>query len=375
MSRVKVTFVLLTASAAGVYFAAAFPEAVLAGDALDYRGLMVEMFSGRLPYVDLPFPHLPLMLVPLTLAWVIGGSRSLQSYAFALAGVSTAIIVATGLVMRQIEIQLGIRDLTVRWVILTVPVLPFLLFRNDPWVVFLTLAGILLAISGRKLASVLILGAGCLAKGWPGLWAAVEWKRRNRWVAISLAAFTLVAFGVLLSPPLQSAQDSRGTHTETLAGSVTGLVRSIEGSDLRLERSSAVYIDGPWWLLAVNVACGALIAISASRAFRERFDWARSWGLMGALTAALVVSSPFFSTQYVAWLSPFAAVDRRATVGTVSVNVMSLVLLTSWHEMFEGSVWWWLLLVVRNLIFILVGIYLGWSSAARTQGSLAKADH
>ncbi len=54
---------------AAVYFAAAFPDAVLAGDARDYRGLMVEVFSGRLPYLDLPFPHLPLMLVPMAVAW------------------------------------------------------------------------------------------------------------------------------------------------------------------------------------------------------------------------------------------------------------------------------------------------------------------
>jgi hypothetical protein len=365
MSRIKVTVLLVVASAVGVYFAAAFRDAVLAGDALDYRGLMVEIFSGRVPYVDLPFPHLPMMLVPMTLAWLLGGSRDLQAYAFALAGVSTVIIVATGLVMRRIEIGLGIGDLTVRWILLTVPLLPFLLFRNDAWVVLLALGGILLATQGKKVASVLVLGAGCLAKGWPGLWGVAEWKRGNRGAAASLAAFIVLSFAILLSPPLQASQDARGTHTETLAGSVTGLVRSIDGSDLRLERSSAVYIDGPWWLLAVNVAFGGLIAVMAIGGLRSPFEWTRSWRLMGGLTAALIIASPFFSTQYVAWLSPFAAVDRRATATMLPVNIFSLVLLTSWHEMFEGTVWWWAVLVVRNALFILTGIYLARTAAPR----------
>jgi hypothetical protein len=365
MSRVRVTIVLLIASVAGVYFAAASPESVLAGDALDYRGLMIEVFSGRLPYFQLPFPHLPLMLVPMMLAWLIGGSRDLQAYAFALAGVSTTIIVATGLVLRRIELELGMKDLTLRWILLTIPVLPFLLFRNDSWVVFLAVAGILLAARDRKVAASLILGAGCLAKGWPGLWAPAEWKRGNRWVAAALMVFTLLSFAILLSPPLQSAQDSRGTHTETVAGSVTGLVRSIEGTDLQLERSAAVYINGPGWLLAVDAAIGALIALASLRGFRGPFDWARSWLTMGALTAALIVASPFFSTQYVAWLSPFAAIDRRATAVMLPVNTISLVLLATWHELFDGAIWWWGMLVFRNLLFVGLGLYLGWSAASR----------
>ncbi len=364
MSRTKVTLLLVVASAVGVYFAAAFSDAVLAGDALDYRGLMAEIFSGKVPYLDLPFPHLPVMLVPMTVAWLIGGSQDLRSYAFALAGVSTVIIVATGLVLRRIEIGTAIKDLTVRWVLLTVPLLPFLLFRNDSWVVFLALAGILLAMNGKKAASILVLGAGCLAKGWPGLWGVAEWKRGNRWVAVAVGAFSLASFAILLSPSLQAAQDPRGTHTETLAGSMTGLVRSIDGSDLRLERSSAVYIDGPWWLLSVNVAVGGLIGLAAWRGLRGSFDWTASWRLMGGLTAALIIASPFFSTQYVAWLTPFAAVDRRATAMMLPVNTFSLILLTSWHEMFEGTVWWWGLLVLRNVLFIMVGLYLARSSAA-----------
>jgi hypothetical protein len=64
-------------------------------------------------------------------------------------------------------------------------------------------------------------------------------------------------------------------------------------------------------------------------------------------------------------------VDRRATVMMLPVNTFSLILLTSWHEMFEGTVWWWALLVLRNLLFILVGVYLARSSGA----SASSPDH
>ena len=369
MSAVRSAIVLLVACAAGVYFAAAFPDAILAGDALNYRDLMIEIFSGKFPYLDLPFPHLPVMLVPMTAAWLVGGSRDVQAYAFALAGVSTAIVVVTGIVVARIEQSLAIDGLAIRWVLLLVPLLPFLLFRNDPWVVFLALAGILLAFRGRKLASALVLGAGSLAKGWPGLWAPIEWKRGNRGVAAAVAAFTVISLGILLSPPLQSAQAARGTHTETIAGSIIGLLRSIAGSALQLERSSAVYIRGPGWLLAVNVAFGGLLAWVALRGLRPSFEWARSWRLMGALTAALIVASPYFSTQYVAWLTPFAAVDRRATALMFPVNTLSLVLLTSWHQMFDGRVWWWGLLVLRNVLFLIAGLYLASTSVSRTSSA------
>jgi len=55
------------------------------------------------------------------------------------------------------------------------------------------------------------------------------------------------------------------------------------------------------------------------------------------------------------------------------VNAASLALLTSWREMFEGSVWWWGILVLRNVLFILLGLYLG-SSATVDDVSLTGAD-
>lgn len=370
IGRLRLMLIILAASASAILFAAAFPDAILAGDALNYRDRMAELFSGKAPYVQFPFEHLPVMIFPMAAAWLLGGSEQLRTFAFALAGVSTVLLVGTGLMLRRVEAGFGITGLTVRWVLLTTPILPFLLFRNDAWVVFLTVGGILLVFRGRELASLLVLSLAAMAKVWPGLWAPVEWRRGKRVAAVALLVATLASIAVVLSPALREAQNPKGLHTETVGGSLIGLGRSIEGHDLGLERSTAVYIDAPGWLLAVNFLVGGLVALSAVRGLRAPFQWTRSWRLMGALTVALIVSSPLFSTQYVAWVSPFAAVDKRTTALMFPVSAISLVLLTTWHSLSEGAVWWWGLLVLRNALFILLGLYLGWSALPRASRML-----
>ena len=365
--------VLLIACASAVWFAAAFPQAVLAGDAVNYRDRMVELFSGKVPYYQFPFEHLPVMIVPMAVAWLLGGSVDVRTYAFALAGVSTLIVIATGLVIRRTEENLGFDGLTIRWVMLTIPLLPFLLFRNDSFVVFLALLGILLASFGERLHSAWVLCLAIFAKGWPGLWAPSEWKRGNKWVAVTLLVASAASLAVVLSPALQAAQDRRGLHTETLGGSLVGLWRSLQGRDLRLQLSTAVYIDAPWWLIAFNIAIGGLIAFSAVRAHSGSLVWASHWAVMGAMTLALIVASPLFSTQYVAWVSPFAAIDRRASTLMLPINAIGLILLTAWGDLADGSIWWWSLLVLRNLLFIGLGFYLCrlavvWSSRADRSG-------
>lgn len=370
MNKLRVVVVLVVACVSAVLFAAAFPEAVLAGDALNYRDRMVELFSGKVPYYQFPFEHLPVMIVPMAVAWLLGGSIDPRTYAFALAGVSTLVVIATGLVVRRTEESLGFDGLTVRWVILTIPLLPFLLFRNDSFVVFLALLGILLASLGKTLHSAWVLCLAIFAKGWPGLWAPTEWKRGNKRVAATLLVASAGSLAIVLSPALQAAQDRRGLHTETLGGSLVGLWRSVQGSDLRLELSTAVYIDAPFWLIACNVLVGGLIAFSAIQVSPRPFVWAGRWALMGAMTLALIVASPLFSTQYVAWVAPFAAIDRRATTLMLPVNAIGLILLTAWDGLADGSIWWWSLLVVRNVLFIGLGFYL--SRLAGSSGSRAE---
>ena len=354
----RLVLIFLPACSAAVLFAAGFPDSVLAGDALDYRNRMVEMFSGKIPYFQFPFEHLPVMILPMAVAWLLGGSQELRTFAFVLAAVSSVFVIATGLIIQRIEADLKIVGLAVRWTLLSVPLLPFLLFRNDSFVVLLVMAGILSTIRGKSGWSVLFLGAGTLAKGWPFLWAPVDWWKGRRAKAAFLASFGVAALAIQLSPAVQSIQDPQGIHSETLVGGVVGLVRAIRGVDLELVRSASVYVDAPAWLLSFHLLAGGLIAAVALYRLGSSFDWKQALSFMGAMTTALILASPFFSTQYVAWVSPFAAVDERATFAMLGVNVASLILLTSWNDLFDGHVWWWGLLVVRTLVFAWVGLRL-----------------
>lgn len=373
IGRLRLVLILLPACAAAVLFAAAFPDGVLAGDSLDYRNRMIEMFSGKIPYFQFPFEHLPVMILPMAAAWLLGGSHELRTYAFALAAVSSVVVLATGLLIHRIEADLEITGLTLRWLLLTVPLLPFLLFRNDSFAVLLAMAGILFAIRGKEGRSLVFLGAGTLAKGWPALWAVADWWKGRRGKAALLASLAVVSLGIQLSPAFQAIQDPQGVHSESLTGGVVGLIRAIQGADLELIRSASVYIDAPGWLLAFHVLVGALIAATALSRMRGPFAWGRAFRLMGAFTTALILASPFFSTQYVAWVSPFAASEKRAAFGMLGVNLASLILLTTWNDLFDGPVWWWGLLVARNLLFAWVGLRLARISGVQTPS--AGADH
>jgi hypothetical protein len=352
----RVAVPLIAAGFAAVALAASLPETILAGDADAYRARMVEFFSGKVPYFDFPFEHLPGMLIPLSAAWLLGGSSGLSGYVFSLAAVSLICLLATGFLLTRIEAAISLEGLTVRWLLLTIPLLPFLLFRNDSWSVLLTMLGIWLAIGNRNVGSTAVLGLGVLSKLWPAVWAVSQWWGGRKRSAVVLGVIAVVGLLITASPAVQSIQDPQGLHTETLMGSVFGMARSIAGSDLGLTNTAAVYIDAPGWALIINLVVGLGLGALSLRRLREPFTWEGALLLGGALVGAGLISSPFLSTQYVAWIAPFVAVNRRLTRPAMVISAASLVLIVFWFRLFQGDVWWWSLLVARNLLLVAVTV-------------------
>ena len=357
MKLLRVAVPLIAAGVAAVFLAASLPDTILAGDAEAYRARMAELFSGKVPYFEFPFEHLPGMLIPLSAAWLLGGSSGLSGYAFALAGVSLICLLATSFVLMRIELAVPSEGLTIRWLLLTVPLLPFLLFRNDSWSVLLAMLGIWLAIDGRSGASKTALGLGVISKLWPAVWAVPQWWSGRKRGAVVLGVMASAGLLVTASPAVQAIQDPQGLHTETLMGSVFGMVRSIAGSDLGLTNTAAVYIDAPGWAIVVNLVVGLGLGAWSLRRLREPFTWEGAFLLAGALVGAGLIASPFFSTQYVAWIAPLVAIHKKLTRPTLLISVVSLVLIITWFRLFDGVVWWWSLLVARNLL--LVGLTVG----------------
>ena len=373
MKLTRLTIALLAAAAASVVLASALPETILAGDALAYRERMVALFAGQVPYFDFPFEHLPVMIIPLAAAWLLGGFSGLPGYALSLAAVSTTCLIGTGAILTYIEDRLANPGLVVRWLLTTVPLLPFLLFRNDSFVILLTVAGIALALIGKDGWSMLSLMGGILAKAWSAVWAVGEWWRKRRWAALVLLVAFVGAVAITLSPPVQSIQSPQGLHTETFAGSVLGLVRSLRGLDLQTTTTASAYLAAPNWAPGVNLLVGGLVAAWCLPRMRSPFTWPGAWILTGSLLGAGLLAAPYFSTQYVAWLLPFTAWHRRTSLAMLAVSASSLVLISTWHRLFEGTVWWWSLLVGRNLL-LLVAI-LGLSRlAVRPQPEGSRAD-
>jgi hypothetical protein len=341
------------ASIASLLLAAALPETILAGDAEAYRDRMAEMFSGQIPYLEFNFEHLPGAIVPMSVAWLLGGSQNLQAFALALAGFSALLIAVTGLLLIDLESDLG-TGLAVRWVGAVVPLLPFLLFRNDSLSVLLTVGAFWAATRPRARVGAGIVPAwlGVATKLWSGSWAVIEWWRGRRTWAVATTILTVGGVVLLRTAPILAIQRPVGVHTETLAGSLLGAFRQMRGLPLHLRQTSALYIEAEWWAHLINVIPAIALAVAALSILRRRFAWAQAWALFGVLTGCLMVASPLFSTQYMAWISPFASTQRRPWAVLVMTNVLSLGLIVTWNRGLDGSGWWFWLGVGRNLMFL-----------------------
>jgi hypothetical protein len=349
---------LALACLAAVTVAASLPETILAGDAVNYRERMTSLFAGQVPYRDFAFEHQPLMIVPMALAWLAGGSISQPAYVLSTAAISFLCLAAVTRVLIWSEGQLRLQGWTARWLLVLVPLLPFVLFRNDGFSILLAVAGIALAMKGMEAGSVVAVTAGTLSKIWPAVIAPVNWWRGKRAQAVLIFAAATLGFAINFSPSVQAIQQPQGVHTESVAGSVLGLLRSLRGVDLEITRTATAYISAPGWALGINLATGGIIALLALRAMGQAFRWDKAWQLAGALTVAGVLASPFFSTQYVSWFAPFAAIRRQTMWQMLGVSVLSLVVILGWFRLFEGTTWWWTALLARNVLVVVLGVTL-----------------
>jgi hypothetical protein len=360
---------LILGSVAGVLIAASLPDSILPGDAEPYRERMAELFSGRVPYLEFDFEHLPGAIVPMAAAWVLGGSASLQFYVLALAAVSLICLLATGAVLQRLESHLD-AGVAWRWGVAVLPLLPFLLFRNDSWPVLLVAIAFLLGVRGSDkdwLAAVL----GALSKFWPATWALIDWWRGRRVRALIVSGLGVAMLALLRTDAVIRIQRPIGIHSETLGGSVLGLLRSLQGQPLGLEQTSALYIEASPWVMVANALPGLVIAVLVLTGLRRPFSWPHAWTSFGLLAGGIVLASPLFSTQYLAWLAPFFAV--RATWGRTAfaINAASLGIILGFDAALRGEAWWFVGVVVRNvaLLALLCYVTLGERGSDRTSGS------
>lgn len=354
--QLRLPMLLILGSIAGVLIAAALPYSILPGDAEPYRERMAELFSGKIPYVGFDFEHLPGAIVPMAAAWVLGGSASLQSYVLALAAVSTICLIATGATLRRLERYLE-TGLAWRWGVTVLPLLPFLLFRNDSWPVLLTVLAFSMGVRGSK-SDFLAAVFGALSKFWPATWALVDWWRGRRLRALLLAGLGVALLALLRTGAVTRIQRPIGIHTETLGGSLLAVARGLQGRPLGLQQTSALYIEAASWVLVANAIPALMVAALVLITLRQPFSWSHAWTSFGLMTGAIVLASPLFSTQYLAWLAPFLAV--RATWMRVAflINAASLGIILSFDRALVGEMWWFGGVFLRNLVLLTFLFYI-----------------
>ncbi len=340
---------------AGLAIASNLTSAALDNDAAAYASRTHHMFNGDVPYLDFEFEHLPLAVVPML---VIGAIERIVgvSYAVVLWAVMGVVLFGIGLTVNRLGRRLGVDGAAIRWLKISWAILPLIAFRLDAVSVLLALLALVLTIEGEDARSGWALGAAIAAKGWPIVMAAVDWWRHRYRRAITTVIATAAGALVLTTLPLfRSGREFFGVHIETVTGAITGLARLWLGTDPQVATTAgASYVAVGTWAVVVNAAIGLAIGLSALRALRTSFDWRRATDLIGTLAIAVMLLSPLLSAQFVFWITPFAALtsSKKVRVGATASAILTGVFVTFW---FSGYLWWWAVIVARNIALVWTG--------------------
>jgi hypothetical protein len=111
-------------------------------------------------------------------------------------------------------------------------------------------------------------------------------------------------------------------------------------------------VESGWWAQLINLLPGLILATLAISGIRTPFDWRKAWLLFGALVGAVMIASPLLSTQYMSWITPFAAFRRSWAFLMLLINLLSLVVVLLFDRALLGDVTWFVLTVVRNVGFL-----------------------
>lgn len=362
MVRKQTWIVALVTIAAGLISILILSEAthtIIVGDPAEFRRRIEAMAGGGIPYLEVPFEHLPVMLVPMLLAWALGGAASQTAFVYLFALLMTATMSAAGMLVDSAGRVFEDNAVGRRWLLLVVPLMPLAVFRNDPLAVLLFAAG-LLALLKERSSWAWLSAAGALAKVWPGALSVMAWKRGRRLGAFLTAVLSLVAVGWTFVPGFATARAAAGIHAETVVGSLLGAFRILSGRPSDVVISTAAYFDVDIWWIILNAAVGVTVSAVAVRALLLATTRRAEVLAIGALVIGVILVSPLSSLQYVLWLAPALAFSqrRRTLVAGVALGALATALAWTWApEMFECA-WFYAGLVGRNILLIVIAALL-----------------
>ena len=231
-----------------------------------------------------------------------------------------------------------------------------------PRVVLLALAGCL-----QQPGSSWLFGLAILSKGWAiALLPVMHWTTRRKAITVigvAIAALVLV----VASPGYRATQSANEIHAETLLGGVLGLTDALQGQAPAIAWGLRAQLVVPLGVVVVSTVPGLLIlGTTLKNHKRNRGGVASFMVACGGLTIGATLALPALSAQYLLWFAPFVAFARRAAqLKYFFANLLTLIVVLRWFEIFEASVGFWALLMVRNALILWLGLELALASGAK----------
>jgi uncharacterized membrane protein len=346
-------------------------------DLFVYRSYAHEFLAGVLPYRDIPFEYPPLAAPAIGLPGVAGTGADAYRWSFALFMLALAFCVL--LLVRALARRTGGNEPLAMAGVALAPLLTGAMIRThfDLLPVALTLAALLLVLSGRAVWGLGLVGVATMTKGFPLVVApvALAWlvARGDRRVALrgacALAAVVALLAGLSVAASPSGARDAlryqtdRPVQIESLPSLGIRLGDALGGAaPVRVDTFKSDGLEHPAGnaLAGVSGALGVLaVALLAVGAARRRDERALVLASLGAV-AAFATFGKVLSPQYLVWTLPLGALAlawRRwalaAAVG--AATVLTLVEFPAhYFELRDGAAFPLAVVAVRDLVLVAV---------------------
>jgi hypothetical protein len=334
------------------YTANGVNQSPIAGDPPAYDAIATAILDGEIPYINTTVEHFPGALVPMVL---VEGLSEITNVSFATLWpfIMGAIFVLSVGLANGIPAGTGTAR---RYLLLSLPLLPLVLFRIEPWLMVWVVASISLAARSAWKESSLTTVAASLIKGWPIILLALPYRFGRRRVAVIAGLATvLVLVGVSLLPGFREGRAFEGIHTETITGNLMLVLRGVTGrSPGLIGTAGATYVAAGTWAVILNVLVGLPFILLGFRALTDRRAFGSLTSAIGLVVVGIILSSPLFSSQFLFWLVPFMLflmVGRQLLYVAASTLTLATVI---WWE--PAELWWSFLVMGRNVFFIVLAI-------------------
>lgn len=354
------------------------------------------LLLGQAPYRDFPLEYPPGALLAFAVPHLVALGRPLgiRAYTWLFAAASVALSVALAAVLSRLARRVTADEAEQSAALAAYAggaavLAPLLLLRFDLFVAALTALSLLCLVTRRPAWAGITLGVAVAAKLYPvvlgPVWAAYYLSGRDLRSLARLTAGGMAAVAATVGPFLALApvgllgflryHAQRGLQAETVFAAPVLLGRALGLNDASLkynfgaEHLVSPFADRllPFLPLLFLVAYVLVIAACVERFRQERAEMGTvraevvaAYALIALL--AFVVTNKVFSSQYVVWLLPFAALlpGRRVFV-LLAVCALTAVVFLNWQAVVAFSTPFVLLLNVRN---VLVVAWLVWLVAA-----------